>query len=169
MLYTYVDKDHYWSGSLPTLYDQDVKESYLGAAMYSQINTEDNTKLNSRETKIQKRITKDKPFKSMHICLGTDIDIKIMKENPRDVSTQMNEHILCTLKLYHDGLLEVSPGFGGVTTESQAGTFIYIYMYRCIYLFMFMYVCMYVCMCLYTFLCICICIYMHVCIYVFIS
>jgi hypothetical protein len=135
-----VDKDHYWSGSLPTLYDQDVKESYLGAAMYSQINTEDNTNLNSRETKIQKRITKDKPFKSMHICLGTDIDIKTMKENPRDVSTHMNEHILCTLKLYHDGLLEVSPGFGGVTTETQAGTFSYVY----IYAFVYVYVCTYV-------------------------
>lgn len=126
MLYTYVDKDHFWNGKLPALYDQTVKESYLGAAIFGQSDTNDNTTVNDRETKIQRRITKEKPFKSMHICLATDIDIQKIIEHPRDLSTYMNEHILCMIKLYNDGLLEVTPGFAGVTTESQAGTCMYM-------------------------------------------
>jgi Ciliary basal body-associated, B9 protein len=62
----------------------------------------------------------------MHICLGTDIDVDALSgQNPpsRDllVLGNMTEHVLCTIKLYQDGLLQVTPGFSGVTAEASGG------------------------------------------------
>lgn len=62
----------------------------------------------------------------MHICLGTDIDVEALSgQNPRSrdllVLGNMTEHVLCTIKLYHDGLLQVTPGFSGVTAEASGG------------------------------------------------
>ena len=58
----------------------------------------------------------------MHICLATDIDINALKDvksNIKDISSHMVEHILCSIKLYNDGFLEVTPGFSGVISESS--------------------------------------------------
>jgi Ciliary basal body-associated, B9 protein len=62
----------------------------------------------------------------MHICLGTDIDVDALSgQNPRSrdllVLRTMTEHVLCTIKLYQDGLLQVTPGFSGVTAEASGG------------------------------------------------
>ena len=69
---------------------------------------------------------REKPFKTMHICLGTDIDVAALNgQNPRSrdllVLGNMTEHVLCTIKLYQDGLLQVTPGFSGVTAEASGG------------------------------------------------
>ena len=58
----------------------------------------------------------------MHICLATDIDINALKDiksNAQDLSSHIVEHILCSIKLYQDGFLEVTPGFSGVISESS--------------------------------------------------
>ena len=65
----------------------------------------------------------------MHVCLATDIDINALKDvksNSQDISSHMAEHVLCSIKLYQDGFLEVTPGFSGIFSESSddlSGTF----------------------------------------------
>ena len=58
----------------------------------------------------------------MHVCLATDIDINALKDiksNSQDISSHIVEHVLCTIKLYQDGFLEVTPGFSGIISESS--------------------------------------------------
>ena len=60
----------------------------------------------------------------MHICLATDIDVSALKGpkvRPSDLPLHMMEHLLCSIKLYQDGLLQVTPGFSGVTSEASGG------------------------------------------------
>jgi hypothetical protein len=131
MLYTYVDKDHYWTDKLPSLFDRSVEESYMGAAMSSYNTEEDDgnpdklrATAKARETKLFHRINKDKPFQTMYLCLGTDIDIAALKDL-KDKQTEkglllglMTENILCKITLYNDGLLEMTPDFSGAINES---------------------------------------------------
>ena len=59
----------------------------------------------------------------MHICLATDVDVAALKQckSVKSLQGHFTEHILCSIKLYQDGLLEVTPGFSGVTIESMGG------------------------------------------------
>ena len=126
MLYTYIDKDHFWTESLPPVHDQKVEESYLGAAMFSQTSDDVTTTAHAREIKVQKRVTREKPYKSMHICIATDVDVNALQSKDlfgysKKVSSHMTEHILCSMRLYGDGLLEVYPNFSHPTTETSGG------------------------------------------------
>ena len=126
MLYTYIDKDHFWTESLPPVHDQNVEESYLGAAMFSQTSDDVTTTAHKREIKVQKRVTREKPYKSMHICIATDVDVEALQSKDlfgytKKVSSHMTEHILCSMRLYGDGLLEVYPNFSLPTTENSGG------------------------------------------------
>ena len=57
----------------------------------------------------------------MHICLATDIDVEALrKKKPtnNNISQYMSEHILCSIRLYRDGLLEVTPSFSRIADET---------------------------------------------------
>ena len=126
MLYTYVDKDHFWTENLPGVHDMKVEESYLGAAMFSQTSDDVTTTARAREVKVQKRVTREKPFKSMHICLATDVDVDALQSSDlfghgKKVSAHMTEHVLCSIRLYGDGLMEVYPNFSAPSAETGGG------------------------------------------------
>ena len=62
----------------------------------------------------------------MHICLATDVNTTAIKENVPQKGFRdkdMLEHVLCTIKLYQNGLLEVTPGLSGPISETE-GVFI---------------------------------------------
>jgi len=127
MLYTYVDKDHFWTDNLRSMHDTPVQEPYLGAAMFSHTADDVTTTARAREIKVQKRLTREKPYKSMHICLATDVDVDALQttdlfgRNGKKVSQHLTEHILCSIRLYGDGLMEVFPNFSSPTAEAGGG------------------------------------------------
>ena len=71
-------------------------------------------------------VSRGQSHKSMHICLATDVNTTAIKENvpQRGLKDRdMLEHVLCTIKLYQNGLLEVTPGLSGPISETE-GVFI---------------------------------------------
>lgn len=119
MLYTYVDRDRYLPMKNPVLVDGvgnfETEENYLGVAVLGPGSKVLN---DARKKKAEERVFREKPFKEMHICLATDVDIDALKDkNVWDPSFFYTEHVLCSIKLYHDGLFEVSPGFSGIIEE----------------------------------------------------
>lgn len=77
MIYTLIDKDHFKGSSAyhPIVMNTDDldkdMEPYLGAAV-NDIHTGD-PGLNRRSKEISNKLYKDKQFKSMHICLATEV------------------------------------------------------------------------------------------------
>jgi hypothetical protein len=126
MLYTYTDKDQYKPPAEPCMYDSlgsiSSTESYVGSAASnagSKI-VDESLISDARQKKLEQRIFRDRPFKVMHICLATDIDIDTIKnKNPFDSSYYYNENVLCSVKMYSDGLIEINPGFSKYIDESQ--------------------------------------------------
>lgn len=119
MIYTYVDKDHYSPEMAPPVWDNNGQESYLGAAVSALGKQQNTNDVNDRDMSIARRIFKDKPFKTMHICMATDIDKeKLLKQTSYESpNAHFQEHILCSIHMYQDGLLEVTPAFSGVVDE----------------------------------------------------
>ena len=73
-------------------------------------------------------VNRGQSYKSMHICLATDVNTTAIKDNAplpqRGLNEKdMMEHVLCTIKLYQNGLLEVTPGISGPVSEME-GVFI---------------------------------------------
>ena len=71
-------------------------------------------------------VSRGQSYKSMHICLATDVNTTFVKDNaPQRVLKEkdMMEHVLCTIKLYQNGLLEVTPGISGPVSETE-GVFV---------------------------------------------
>lgn len=117
MLFTYVDSDGYSSPDKKNIlgtYNGDNKESYVAAAGRSHVSDQD---LSSRQAKVRDRLTRERSCKTMHICLATDVNVKVP-----DNQEKATEHLLCTLHLYSDGVLEVSPDFSALLNEPLKGT-----------------------------------------------
>lgn len=126
MLYTYTDKDQYKPPVESCMYDSlgriSNTESYVGSAASNAGSKvfDDSLISDARQKKLEQRIFRDKPFKIMHICLATDVDVDTLKnKNPFDPRYYYNENILCSVKIYSDGLIEINPGFSKYIDETQ--------------------------------------------------
>eukprot|EP01038_Epipyxis_sp_PR26KG_P017331 gene17331-23923_t len=121
MLYTYVDKDHFQPEQHhPIITESNNNESYLGVAVTSHGKLDKHA--GKRHNKISQKIFNEKPFKSMHICLATEVETDYLQQgildNPHDhASHHYSEHVLCSINVYQDGLIEVSPSFSGIVSE----------------------------------------------------
>ncbi|KAJ1440617.1 hypothetical protein B484DRAFT_391165, partial [Ochromonadaceae sp. CCMP2298] len=115
MLYTYVDKDNFRAEKPPPLFDPGDQEPYLGAAVR---NLGSVHRGSARERGISQNLFRNKPFKAMHVCLATDVDEKVLGWS-WDSSADFHEHVLCTLRIFQDGLIEVTPSFSGVIEEES--------------------------------------------------
>eukprot|EP00600_Ochromonadales_sp_CCMP1393_P000658 CAMPEP_0174985650 /NCGR_PEP_ID=MMETSP0004_2-20121128/18462_1 /TAXON_ID=420556 /ORGANISM="Ochromonas sp., Strain CCMP1393" /LENGTH=1154 /DNA_ID=CAMNT_0016238327 /DNA_START=65 /DNA_END=3529 /DNA_ORIENTATION=+ len=122
MLYTYTDKDNFRAEKPPPLHDPGTQEPYVGAA----VRNLGSVHLGSaRQRGISQKLFRDRSFKAMHVCLATDVKTeKIVKDDGSGFSLEgwnekdyFNEHVLCSIRLYQDGLLEVSPMFSTVVEE----------------------------------------------------
>jgi hypothetical protein len=90
--------------------------------------------LNERQKDLTQRLFRDRPFKSMYICLATDALDSMTRavthepqqlDSPEDtllLSSSLREHILCAVKLYQDGVLEISPAFSSIVEEDSTAT-----------------------------------------------
>jgi Ciliary basal body-associated, B9 protein len=66
-------------------------------------------------------ILRGETFKSMHICLATDVTTTASAKghSSHTALKDMIEHVLCSIKLYQSGLLEVTPGLSGPVSETE--------------------------------------------------
>lgn len=113
MLYTYTDRDHFRSAEGGLLINSNGAESYVGEALHRGHEHSDSSSSSgnassmsflSRAQKVEKRESKGLKFKSMHICLATDVDVKaILSDHSHEALTSLSEHVLCSLRLYQDG------------------------------------------------------------------
>lgn len=57
----------------------------------------------------------------MHICLATDVTTTATAKGHSShmALKDMKEHVLCSIKLYQNGLLEVTPGLSGPVSETE--------------------------------------------------
>lgn len=116
MLFTYVDGDGYSPAgkkSVLASYSGDYKESYIASAMRSTVADDD---LDRRQAKLRERLTRERTCQTMHVCLATDVNTTTPAE--QDKAT---EHLLCTVHLYSDGMLEISPDFSELLEEAEKG------------------------------------------------
>jgi hypothetical protein len=117
MLFTYVDGDGYSAPDKKNIlatYSADNRESYMAAATRHHVPDDD---LSGRQSRVRERLSRERTCKSMHICLATDVNVKAP-----DQQDKATEHLLCTLNLYSDGLLEVSPDFSAMLEEPLKGS-----------------------------------------------
>jgi hypothetical protein len=120
-LFTYVDQDKY----KPLLEKSSFgAESYVGSSLY---NPEEDAIVDDpeqRNRKVSNRVVREKPFKTMHICLATDIDNEALRQHEHAwvfVGKEAYvENVLCSIKVYKDGLMEVTPGFSRILPEKGA-------------------------------------------------
>ena len=60
----------------------------------------------------------DKMFKTMYICMATDVNIEsLLAEQYGEYSRHYTHHILVSFKIYHDGLVEVQPAMSKILSE----------------------------------------------------
>lgn len=74
----------------------------------------------ARQRVVRQRVFKEKPFKAMHVCFATDVQVdKLRNEKPWLPSHYYKEHILFSIKMYNDGLLEMGPAFSRTLEEDE--------------------------------------------------
>lgn len=79
------------------------------------------TLADARQRKVRQRVFKEKPFKVMHVCLATDVDVvRLRDEKPWAPEHYFKEHVLFSLRVYNDGLLEMAPEFSRVMDEDDS-------------------------------------------------
>jgi hypothetical protein len=108
MLYTYTDKnpgDQNIRAPVRFSTDDNI-EPYLGVSVLHNNARDD---VGERERKAGDRVFREHPFKVMHICLATDVDVEALKEKPLFPETHYKENILCSIRIFNDGLLEFTP------------------------------------------------------------
>ena len=117
MLYTYTDKNNRLArtkGPVRYLTDDNM-ETYLSVGASHRRNDD----IGSREKKINERFYREKPFKVMHICMATDVNVEALKSKPMYPEAHFAEHVLCSIFVYDDGLIEFSPDLSQNLDESK--------------------------------------------------
>lgn len=95
-------------------------ESYVGTAMSrSSHYNEATSQVDKRSIKVENRSFRDKPYKVMYICLASEVDVEALSSTHHiwDESMYYKNNVLCEMRLYSDGLLEMTPGFSEVCKE----------------------------------------------------
>ena len=130
MVYTQTDRDNYLPMNEPLLLQPQWAEPYTGKASGTHrtpyegnegedVNDAEEGDLDLipdalepgfRAKKIAERFRREHQFKTMHICLATDVNPDQLISQ-KDSLASFEEHVLCTIRLYSSGLLEVNPGF----------------------------------------------------------
>ena len=140
MIHTYISRDHINPYKSSILHENATMESYVGAALNSNIGDEKSSLVESREqshivggissfrslrgSKVYKRLNGGISSKTMHICLATDVNIENLSGNTHiwDPRAQYNEDIICSLTLHQDGLLETTPAFSTILEETGSSS-----------------------------------------------
>lgn len=140
MLYSYINRDQCMVNRATLLHDSTGKENYVGNAIHMHgivkqrvgkvstdgdlavgeecVDDDDTDWIQSRTDLVGKRENRGRKFKTMHICLATDVDTKKISNDEGKVRDNFTEHILCSFKLYQDGGLEVSPALSMIQEEN---------------------------------------------------
>ena len=116
MLYTYTDKKPRKSmDRAPVRFSTDENiEPYLGVAV---AHNNARSETGEREQRAGDRLYRERPFKVMNVCLATDVDVEALKEKPMYPEAHYKEHILCSIRIFDEGLLEFTPDMSGVLDE----------------------------------------------------
>lgn len=132
MLYTYVDKDHFIPKRSPLLVSSDglydVEEPYISAAINHSDKANNDIVYNaksiiSRQQKVRDRFYRESPSKTMYVCLATDVDVKTLSDANIvvfDINEHFTEHILFSITLHQDGIVECTPSFSDIMTEQSS-------------------------------------------------
>ena len=100
-------------------------ESYLGTAMSRSSHYNESTNsVDRRSVKVENRVFREKPYKVMYICLASDVDVSVLGSSHHvwDESMYFKHTILCEMRLYNDGLLEMTPGFSESCKEPYSAS-----------------------------------------------
>jgi len=117
MFYTYTDKSNKLPrGSGPVRYNEDENmEPYLSVATTHHANAD----VGGRERKVNERFYREKPHKVMHVCMATDVDVEALKNKPIYPAAHYVEHLLCSITVFNDGLIECVPEFSKNLDEER--------------------------------------------------
>jgi len=117
MIYTYTDKGNKLPrGSGPVRYNEDENmEPYLSVATTNHADSD----VGVREKKVNERFYREKPYKVMHVCMATDVNVEALKNKPLYPQAHYVEHVLCTVTVYNDGLIECTPELSRNLDESR--------------------------------------------------
>ncbi len=132
MLYTYVDKDHFIPTRSPLLVGSDglydAEEPYISAAINHSDKNSNETVYNaksaiSRERKVRDRLYRESPSKTMYVCLATDVDVAALSDTNNvvfDINEHFTEHVLFSITLHQDGIVECTPSFSDIVAEQSS-------------------------------------------------
>ena len=113
MIFTYVDGDNCNTVIKNKTILTPASDTYISAAVKHGVVDD---ALDSRQKKVKDRLSRERTCKTMHICLATDVNTQ--QPDKQDKAT---EHLLCTLNLYSDGVLEITPDFSALLEEPTKG------------------------------------------------
>ena len=116
MLYTYTDKNE---GKplerAPVRFSADDNiEPYLGVATSSHSGRAEAA---NREKHAGDRIFRERPYKIMHVCMATDVDVDAIQNSPLFPEAHYNEHVLASIRIYNDGMVECAPRLSEAMNE----------------------------------------------------
>jgi hypothetical protein len=115
MIYTYTDK--YNSLAMETnpvrFTEDENSEPYLSVSIGHNTKSD----ISDREKKVSERFYRERPFKVMHICMATDVNVTALQNKPLFPNAHFTEHVLCSIKIFTDGLLEFTPDISRVVDE----------------------------------------------------
>ena len=117
MLYTYTDKnDDKPLERAPVLFSTDDNiEPYLGVATSSHTGREE---AGAREKHAGDRVFRECPYKVMHVCMATDVDVEALQNAPMFPEAHYTEHVLASIRVYTDGLVECTPRLSEALNET---------------------------------------------------
>jgi hypothetical protein len=92
---------------------EDIHDSYVSQSMDGQF-LEDG---DYRGKKVRDRLFREKPFKSMYVCMATDVDVDVIKDGPYSPEDHYTEHVLAIIRIFSDGLIEMTPQISTIVEE----------------------------------------------------
>ena len=53
----------------------------------------------------------------MYVCMATDVDVEVIKDGPYNAEDYYTEHTLAIIRVFNDGLIEMTPQLSTVVEE----------------------------------------------------
>ena len=95
--------------------EEEILDSYVSKSMDGQFMQDGDI----RGKKVRERLFNEKPYRTMHVCMATDIDVDVIKDGPYAPQDHYTEHLLCTVRIYNDGLVEMDPKLSSAIEEKN--------------------------------------------------
>lgn len=92
---------------------EDITETYVSASMDGQFLQDKD----QRSKKVRDRVFREKPYKTMFVCMATDVDVGVIKDGTYNVEDNYTEHTLAVVRVFNDGLVEMTPQMSTVVEE----------------------------------------------------